>query len=48
LFQTGPGLCEDPLYRKFIEYKLQSELYEKNLCYNKGLSERIPYKRQTK
>jgi len=47
LFQTGPGLCEDHLYRKFIEYKLQSELYKKNRCYNKGLSERFHNKSQT-
>lgn len=47
LFQTGPGLCEDFLYRKFIEYKLQSELSEKNLCYNKGLSERLYNQSQT-
>lgn len=47
LFQIGPGLCEDYLYRKFIEYKLQSELYKENLCYNKGFSERLQNKSQT-
>lgn len=40
LYETGES-CNDFQYRKFIEYKLQSELSAINCCYNSGTSETI-------
>jgi hypothetical protein len=38
LYETGET-CVDFNYRKFIEYKLQSELSVDDFCYNSGLTE---------
>ncbi len=40
LFETGSS-CEDFMYRKFIEYKLQSELSSFSLSYNMGICETL-------
>ncbi len=38
LYETSEA-CYDFQYRKFIEYRLQSELYMINCCYNSGTTE---------
>lgn len=38
LYETGET-CVDSNYRKFIEYKLQSQLSVDGFCYNSGLTE---------
>jgi len=40
LFQSGQ-ICENFMYRKYIEYKLQSELSAVSLSYNKGITETL-------